>query len=512
MNSRMNRWRSISIIALTLALLAGCRDDFPPAPTGNPATSPLRNIIWSLASYQTNTGAVVNVASHHATITFTSPNGMGGYTGCNQFGGEYTADTATSAMTLRNIFATERWCSENSIEPMYLNALEKVTSYKVTATTLHLYAANDTVAVLNYTLDSVLIPTPTPTEKNGGIFFNYLPATAPATSGSLEPIYHLMGTNDRGLTLNKLDNNVLLSSAPRAGRIAYLANDLTGPTLSLVTIKTDGSDRRVHLTDSIHDLDVASVAISPNGKRVAIATMSKIAVPPFARYELLIFDVDGGLVDLFGIQELGATPTFSPDGNSIAFYGFNNTVEVAIIGSGTSNPVATNAYSSKSGTPTKTTYGRGGLDWSPDGRSITYVGRGSGSDQDIFIVAANGGSAPVNVTNDAADDFWPVWSPDGTSLAFSSTFVAGIYQVAMTQSNPATGTWSAKQKLSPDRLIAVVLHDLFPQWSPDGKEVMYTSFTQLPEFQQGGTLEVVDVATRTPSVIAYQAYKGFWER
>ncbi|MCC7439638.1 MAG: PD40 domain-containing protein [Armatimonadetes bacterium] len=509
MNNRLNHWRSIGMMALTLALLAGCRDDFPPAPT-NPAPSPLRNIIWSLASYQTTNGAVVNVASHQATITFTAPNSMGGYTGCNQFGGEYSADTATSSMTLRNIFATERWCGENSIEPMYMNTLQNVTSYKLTATTLHLYATNDTVAILNFTLDSVLVPTPPPTGKNGGIFFNQLFHTG--SLSSLEPIYNLMGTDDRGLTVRQLDKPMLLSSAPRGGRIAYLANDPAGPMQSLVTIKTDGTDRRVHLTDSIYSIDVASVAISPDGKRVAVATMSKVAVPPFARYELFIFAVDGGLIDQFGIQELGATPVFSPDGNKIAFYGFNNTVEVATIGSGKSDPVATNAYPSKSGTPTKITYGRGGLDWSPDGRSITYVGRGIGSDQDIFIVAASGGSAPVNVTNDAADDFWPTWSPDGTSLAFSSTFVTGIYQLAMAQMNPATGTWSAKQKLSPDRLIAVVLHDLFPQWSPNGKEVLYTSFPQLPEFAQVGTLEVVDVATRTPSIIASGVYKGFWER
>lgn len=173
MNNRLNHWRSIGMMALTLALLAGCRDDFPPAPT-TPAPSPLRNIIWSLASYQTTNGAVVNVASHQATITFTAPNSMGGYTGCNQFGGEYSADTATSSMTLRNIFATERWCGENSIEPMYMNALQNVTSYKLTATTLHLYATSDTVAILNFTLDSVLVPTPVPTGKNGGIFFNQL--------------------------------------------------------------------------------------------------------------------------------------------------------------------------------------------------------------------------------------------------------------------------------------------------------------------------------------------------
>ncbi|MCE7934860.1 MAG: META domain-containing protein [Chlorobi bacterium CHB2] len=520
-NKRM--WRVIGILAAMMIAITGCKDEFPPSPgdptdttKGDPTkTNPIKGTQWRLISYQTTSGTVVNVASQKATITFGDSASVGGYTGCNQFGGECLVDTATNAMTLRNIFSTERWCNDIYIEPMYLSTLLNVASYKLTATTLHLYAANDTVAVLNYTKDSVVIPPPPPTGKNKGIFFNQFPPSGGASS--LEPIYTLMGTNDRGLTLNKLENNVLLSSAPRGGRVAYLASNSTNPSQpwsSLVTIKTDGSDRRIHMTDSIYDLDVASVAISPNGKRVAVATMSKIAVPPFARYELFIFDVDGGLLDQFGIQELGATPTFSPDGKFIAFYGFNNSVEVAEIGSGKTTSITNNAYLLGPGAATSNAaYGRGGLDWSPDGRYITYTGRnGSGNERDIFIVAANGGSAPVNITNDAADEFWPVWSPDGTRIAFSNTFVTGIYQVAMTQIDPATGGWSAKKKISPDRLITVVLHDLFPQWSPNGKEVLYTSFTTLPEFQQGGTLEVVDLATRTPSTIASGVYKGFWER
>lgn len=524
-NKRM--WRVIGILAAMMIAITGCKDEFPPSPgdptdttKGDPTkTNPIKGTQWRLISYQTTSGTVVNVASQKATITFGDSASVGGYTGCNQFGGECLIDTATHAMTLRNIFSTERWCNDIYIEPMYLNTLLNVASYKLTTTTLHLYAANDTVAVLNYTKDSVIIPPPPPTKKNGPIFFNQFPAGG-VSGSALEPIFNLMRTDDRGLTISEIEKKTLLSSAPSGGKLAYFVNNYVGKYYSfnnvIMRANSDGTDQHFILTDSLYDIDVASVAISPNGKRVAVATMSKIAVPPFARYEIMIFEADAGsiLVDRFGIQELGATPTFSPDGKFIAFYGFNNSVEVAEIGSRKTTPIANNAYllGPDAGT-SNAAYGRGGLDWSPDGRYITYTGRnGSGNERDIFIVAANGGSVPVNITNDAADEFWPVWSPDGTRIAFSNTFVTGIYQVAMTQLDPATGGWSAKKKISPDRLITVVLHDLFPQWSPDGKEVLYTSFTTLPEFQQGGTLEVVDLATRTPSTIASGVYKGFWER
>lgn len=506
-------WSIIGLLATMVMIMTGCRDDFPPSP-GNPTTEPLRNIPWRLVSYQTIGGTVVNVATQKATIGFGDSTNMSGYTGCNQFGGECLIDTATGAMTLRNIWATKRWCGDNSIEPMYMNALEKMTSYKLTATTLHLYSTNDSVAVLNYVRDSVLIPPPPPPTNNRGIFFNQTPAGANPTT-TLEPIYDVMGTNDRGLTLTRFDQDALLSGPPRGGRIAYLL--AKNNAFSIISAKTDGSDRKVVMQDSgVYLIDPTSIIVSPDGMLISIAAMNSLTLPPFVRYSVMILDLNGNIIDIFGIEEPGTTPVFSPDSRKIAFYGFNNTIEVAVIGSGTTATVATNAYPFTYGTGASApnaVYGRGGLDWSPDGRYISYVGlRGSGNERDIFIVNPIGAQGPINVTNDAADDFWPVWSPDGTSIAFSSIFVTGIYQVAMTQIDPVTGTWSSKKKISPNRLIAVVLHDLFPQWSPDGKEVMYTSFLTLPEFQQGGILEVVDIATQTPSTIASGVYKGFWER
>jgi Tol biopolymer transport system component len=58
--------------------------------------------------------------------------------------------------------------------------------------------------------------------------------------------------------------------------------------------------------------------------------------------------------------------------------------------------------------------------WSPDGRWIAYWGLHGGGQRDIFTIAADGSSGPVAVTNDAAIDCDPVWSPDGTSLYFAS--------------------------------------------------------------------------------------------
>ena len=52
--------------------------------------------------------------------------------------------------------------------------------------------------------------------------------------------------------------------------------------------------------------------------------------------------------------------------------------------------------------------------WSPDGSKIAFV-----KNTDIYVMNADG-SAPVNLTNAAGIDDEPAWSPDGTKVAFRS--------------------------------------------------------------------------------------------
>src|SRR5262249_34637563 len=57
--------------------------------------------------------------------------------------------------------------------------------------------------------------------------------------------------------------------------------------------------------------------------------------------------------------------------------------------------------------------------WSPHGYSIAYQGRRNNTQRDIWTIPSHGGEA-VEVTNDSALDWDPVWSPDGNYLYFVS--------------------------------------------------------------------------------------------
>ena len=66
---------------------------------------------------------------------------------------------------------------------------------------------------------------------------------------------------------------------------------------------------------------------------------------------------------------------------------------------------------------------------SPDGQTIAFSYKG-----DIFTVGINGGNARQLTTNSAYDAY-PVWSPDGTNIAFASAREGSLDVYIM----PATG-------------------------------------------------------------------------
>lgn len=56
--------------------------------------------------------------------------------------------------------------------------------------------------------------------------------------------------------------------------------------------------------------------------------------------------------------------------------------------------------------------------WSPDGNYITYAVDDANFNSEIYIVATDGESDPVNVSRHPDNDYYPRWSPDGKILTF----------------------------------------------------------------------------------------------
>jgi Tol biopolymer transport system component len=162
---------------------------------------------------------------------------------------------------------------------------------------------------------------------------------------------------------------------------------------------------------------------------------------------------------------------------------------------------------------------------SPDGTQIAFAAVG-----DIYVVSTTGGK-PVNLTNDAALDTDPAWSPDGGHLVYSSDKNSAHLQLWIrdmksgearqvtrlaTQPQGASfspdgkrvvffnvdGMWRVAQLSVLDVASGQVttIHDTLPQpgtptWSPDGRRVALASVAPMSTRFREGTNQVLTIPT-----------------
>ena len=103
--------------------------------------------------------------------------------------------------------------------------------------------------------------------------------------------------------------------------------------------------------------------------------------------------------------------------------------------------------------------------WSPDGSTLAFMSDRNGNFE-IYTMPGSGG-VPTRLTNNFAADGFPAWSPDGTKIAFvrgdlrnPSTFEIFVMN--------ADGTNQV-------RLTNDVVIDGVPSWSPDGTRIVFMS-------------------------------------
>ena len=112
--------------------------------------------------------------------------------------------------------------------------------------------------------------------------------------------------------------------------------------------------------------------------------------------------------------------------------------------------------------------------FSPDGNEVAFVWNGEKQDNFDIYVKLLGSDSQLRITSNPAPDFSPAWSPDGQSIAFLRTMGANKAAVFLV---PAIG--GAERKLTEIGCCAHGGANL--TWSPDGKWLVTSDATEPKE-------------------------------
>jgi Tol biopolymer transport system component len=196
------------------------------------------------------------------------------------------------------------------------------------------------------------------------------------------------------------------------------------------TMHADGSGKR-RLTS--HGVNLYP-AISPDGSQIAFMRGKRGILT------LAVMRSDGtGRRDIVSYPRSDAiAPDWSPDGTTIAFTRQPLLKESSLIY--TVKPNGTALHRVPIAFSPDTIESAMGASWSPDGMTFAFFAqpvhnghprcptRKGYECQDLYTVSTSGG-VPTRLTRDRTDDYYPIWSPDGTQITYSHDATVGGCQL-----------------------------------------------------------------------------------
>jgi TolB protein len=254
----------------------------------------------------------------------------------------------------------------------------------------------------------------------------HAPTLPPQLNNGEIYLLDLDGSGQQRLTFNDV-GDIFGSLSPDGKKIVFDSNrdrqsDEPLNTSDLYLMNSDGSEQR-HLTRG------SSASWSPNGKWIAFhASASGTALP------------------------------IKPDPGAATFDSDIFTANVDdLVEHGTPSRNLTNSSDAIDDDP----------DWSPDGQWIVYTSHSVNDSHtnsvtaEVYLRRADGTGSPVQLTDNAEEERAPVWSNDGTRIAYMCRQGNPRFEICVMDADGANQT----------RLTHNDLPDLTPAWSPDDQRI-----------------------------------------
>jgi PKD repeat protein len=225
-------------------------------------------------------------------------------------------------------------------------------------------------------------------------------------------------------------------------------------------------------------------ALGPAGDVAGSADGQRLAAASVVGSEQLIVvgKHDGTNVTAVPGTQNGFDPTFSPDGQTLAFARGGRIRTIPVTG-GTATAVGPTIDELR------------GLDWSPDGTKIVYVtGHEDEGDADLGVLdVASGHVTPLTDTPNSNEEH-PSWSPDGTRILFASSITDSPHGVVRTMADDGTDV----QTVTSDANARSA-----PVYSPTGTRIAYVDdhgHVTARRLAGGGTEQIGDGEQRASSL------------
>ncbi|HEY86406.1 MAG TPA: hypothetical protein G4N96_14975 [Chloroflexi bacterium] len=172
-----------------------------------------------------------------------------------------------------------------------------------------------------------------------------------------------------------------------------------------------------------------------------------------SRHSVWTADLDGGNQRF--LLDFSASPSWSPDGSQLTFYGEEGIDTQAAVSGGTNGVwiMGASGENPRRILPEGTGHA---VDWSPVGNLIAFSAARGGPDRRIYFVYPDGNPAPFEILGEQ-----PSFSPDGK-------------QVVVKACRPDCGLWIVNADDTNPRRLTDGGTDGLPAFSPDGRKIAFS--------------------------------------